>query len=511
MTSLEDRYRGCVFGMACCDALGAAVEFQKRGTYAEVVDMRGGGKFDIIPGEWTDDTSTALCVAESLIYTGTFDPHDQMRRILAWSDKAHLASNGECFDIGKCTRKALFTWQTATDGGAAITDATPRFFGGTGELANGNGTLMRICPIPLAYRCAPAADAVRYAKEMSLTTHGGKCAVAACQVYTLMVRAALEGASKEAILCSAIEALPSESLPEPIREVVCGRTYATKGREDVTAGGYVVPALEAALWAFHRTATFESGALLCANLGEDTDTVAAIYGTLAGAYYGVHAIPPGWVEAVALRSLLEAYADGLLAFSRCFEAPVTQPVPSEGLLAFAAALEELEGATQGLIRRVRAGPAMFRAWEEYEAALKALTATHAKSAIPAALFRDFEKLWNRYRHNHKLDHIRATAPAVRRGVPPPPTAASAPPAGFLGAIGAGVQLRKTTPVVKNNLPDFTQTPPPPPPPPPPVAAAATPGPQASLMDQIAGGLKLRKTKTVEKNNLPDFTAKEEDA
>lgn len=98
--TLEERYRGCLLGLACGDAVGTTVEFMPRGSFVPVKDMRGGGPFGLAPGQWTDDTSMALCLAESLLTKGGFDAHDQMARYLNWWQWGYLSSTGECFDIG---------------------------------------------------------------------------------------------------------------------------------------------------------------------------------------------------------------------------------------------------------------------------------------------------------------------------------------------------------------------------------------------------------------------------
>jgi ADP-ribosyl-[dinitrogen reductase] hydrolase len=106
-----DRYRGALLGLACGDALGTTLEFKPPGTFKPVTDIVGGGPFGLKPGQWADDTSMALCLAESLIECKGFDPVDQMRRYLRWYREGHLSSNGRCFDIGngfdnlKLTRK----------------------------------------------------------------------------------------------------------------------------------------------------------------------------------------------------------------------------------------------------------------------------------------------------------------------------------------------------------------------------------------------------------------------
>jgi ADP-ribosyl-[dinitrogen reductase] hydrolase len=103
----RDRFRGCLLGLACGDAVGTAVEFAARGKFAPLTDMVGGGVFGLRPGEWTDDTSMALCLASSLTELGRFDPADQMRRYWKWVEEGYWSSNGRCFDVGNTVYDAL--------------------------------------------------------------------------------------------------------------------------------------------------------------------------------------------------------------------------------------------------------------------------------------------------------------------------------------------------------------------------------------------------------------------
>ena len=134
--SQSSRYRGCLLGLACGDAVGTTVEFKPRGTFEPVTDMVGGGPFRLEPGEWTDDTSMALCLAESLLERGGFDALDQMQRYVRWK-KGHLSSNGRCFDIGNTVRGAL----------TRFLDSGDPFSGSTHPHSAGNGSLMRLAPV----------------------------------------------------------------------------------------------------------------------------------------------------------------------------------------------------------------------------------------------------------------------------------------------------------------------------------------------------------------------------
>ncbi len=299
----QERYRGCLLGLAVGDAIGTTVEFSRPGTFSPVTDMVGGGPFGLLPGQWTDDTSLALCLAESLAELGRFDPVDQLSRYIRWWREGYLSSNGTCFDIGGTTRKALGRFERTGEPWCGPTDP------GTA----GNGSLMRLAPVPMFFATDPAA-AIEKAGESSRTTHGAAAAIDACRYYAGLIVGALGGADKEELLSpgyAPVEGYWRENtLVEEIAEVAAG-SFKDKSPPAIQGTGYVVKSLEAALWCFYKSRDFARGCLLAVNLGDDADTTAAIYGQLAGAYYGVRDIPPDWLEKLAKRELIESLADRL--------------------------------------------------------------------------------------------------------------------------------------------------------------------------------------------------------
>lgn len=300
---VRDRYRGALVGLAVGDAVGAAVEFQAPGSFQPVDDMLGGGPFDLRPGEWTDDTSMALCLAESLVERRGFDAADQMRRYLRWYREGYLSSTGACFDIGITVRAALERFQSTGDPWSGSPD--PR--------AAGNGSLMRLAPVPLFF-AADAAAAIERSGESSRTTHGTPAAVDACRYFGGLMAGAVRGAGKDELLGEMYAPVAGWWAAHPlcpeIEEVARG-SFRAKAPPEIAGSGYVVRSLEAALWAFATTGSFRDGCLAAANLGDDADTTAAIFGQLAGAFHGVDAIPAGWRERLAHRALIERLADAL--------------------------------------------------------------------------------------------------------------------------------------------------------------------------------------------------------
>ncbi|PWH18720.1 MAG: ADP-ribosylglycohydrolase [Anaerolineae bacterium] len=285
---MKKRFEGCLLGLACGDALGAAVEFQAPGSFPPLTDMVGGGPFQLAPGQWTDDTAMALCLAESLIQRGGFDARDQMQRYCRWRDEGLWSSTGSCFDIGYTTAAALRRFQQSGD----------PFAGSTDPLTSGNGSLMRLAPIPMFY-VQDLQKVSFYAGESSRTTHASREAVDACRLFAVMVALALRGESKHVILFETYQRhFADQALAPAIAEIAQGG-YLRKKEADIQATGYVVHTLEAALWSFWQAENFRQAVLLAANLGYDADTTAAVCGQIAGAFYGVEKIPRSWLSCLA--------------------------------------------------------------------------------------------------------------------------------------------------------------------------------------------------------------------
>jgi ADP-ribosyl-[dinitrogen reductase] hydrolase len=294
--SLQNRFRGCLLGLASGDAVGTTVEFKRRGTFPLVTDMVGGGPFQLERGEWTDDTSMALCIAASLTELTYFDATDIMDRFCRWKDSGYLSSNGHCFDIGNTVRDALRRYQRS---GAP-------FSGSTDVYSAGNGCLMRLAPIPMFFH-ADRAAVIEHAALSSRTTHGAEECIAASQLFAAMLHQALLGADKETILSGhGLDDIESRSVC-----AIAQRAYQTKSVDQIRGSGYVVESLEAALWCFDTTDSFEAAILLAANLGDDADTTAAICGQIAGAFYGESGIPPHWLCHLAKAGTIRKFADRL--------------------------------------------------------------------------------------------------------------------------------------------------------------------------------------------------------
>ncbi|QCP47922.1 ADP-ribosylglycohydrolase family protein [Trinickia violacea] len=291
-----DRFRGCLLGLACGDAVGTTVEFRPRGTFKPVVDMTGGGPFNLKPGEWTDDTSMALCMASSLVELDRFDARDMMERFCRWMDEGYLSSNGSCFDVGGTVDDALWRFKETGE----------PFSGSTDRFAAGNGCLMRLAPIPMFFH-HDLEQVIERSGQSSRLTHGARECVEATRLFGAMLFRALSGETKEAIM--ATSGLPVGDC-ESVRAIAAG-SYRSKTENGIRGSGYVIDSLEAALWCFANTFTFEEAILRATNLGDDADTTAAICGQLAGAHYGMAEIPQQWLDTLVMRDEIRGLADKL--------------------------------------------------------------------------------------------------------------------------------------------------------------------------------------------------------
>ena len=302
------RARGALIGLAVGDALGTTLEFKSPGTFAPIDDIVGGGPFGLAAGQWTDDTSMALCLAESLIACNGFDAADQMRRYVRWYRDGHHSVLGRCFDIGNTVREALLAFERTGDPWSGSTDRS----------SAGNGSLMRLAPVPVFF-ADRADEALARAAESSRTTHGAAVAVDACRYFAGLLLGAIDGRSKDDLLAPMFAPLAgawdAERLAPAIAAIAAG-SFLTREPPAIRGTGYVVHSLEAALWAFHRSQSFEEGALLAVDLGDDADTTGAVYGQLAGAYYGVEGIPARWRERLAWHDRLQEFADQLVSSTR---------------------------------------------------------------------------------------------------------------------------------------------------------------------------------------------------
>ncbi|MEO9467624.1 ADP-ribosylglycohydrolase family protein [Parasphingorhabdus sp.] len=288
----RDRALGAMLGLATGDAVGTTLEFQRRDSYQQLTDMVGGGPFDLMPGQWTDDTAMSLALADSLAHDSQLDESDLMQRFVSWMDEGAYSCTGSCFDIGITTRRALADWKSSGDPVSGSTD--PR--------TAGNGSLMRLAPVAVRH-WRNNAHLVDVAARQSQTTHGAAEAVQACIAFAEVLSEAIKG-SADPIRNTRF----SYNFSGKLKSILNGN-WVDKERYEIASSGYVMHSLEAAFWCVNESSDFRESILLAANLGDDADTTAAITGQLAGAIYGAKSIPAEWLHKLAWRDQIVEKAE----------------------------------------------------------------------------------------------------------------------------------------------------------------------------------------------------------
>ncbi|EDP49054.1 ADP-ribosylglycohydrolase family protein [Aspergillus fumigatus A1163] len=283
--AVQSRIKGSIFGVAVVDALGGPVEFQPRGSFIPVTHFIHNDTFDVPPGTWTDDTSMTLCLARSLIASkGNFIPQAAIRNYVKWHENGYLSATDECFDIGSGTRQALMIWRRYFDRSPHIRENDP--------------------------------NALSNAALSSNATHPYPTCAECCQIYTRLIVRALNGASKEELAEEFARInFTDVKVKQRLDRYSSLTDWENTDEEHIKSSGYVLSTLEAALWAFFTTSTFKSGAVKVVNLGDDADTVGAVYGGLAGSYYGLEEIPADWIASLQKKNVVEEIASGLCSLT----------------------------------------------------------------------------------------------------------------------------------------------------------------------------------------------------
>ncbi len=295
-------YNG-IIGLVVGDALGVPVEFKKRDTYT-VTDMTGYGTYNQPPGTWSDDSSLTLATLDSMVKLGKIDPADIMQNFFYWLNDGMFTPYGKVFDVGGGTRRAISRYANRKDASQC---------GGKTRMDNGNGALMRILPVAML-----PDSTYKQVKILSVAhlTHAHFISDFACLVYTAIVENLMNGMEKEEAVTSGVQRLQHN-----IENVSMLTEYSrlpniqTLQREEIKSSGYVVDTLEAALWCFLNTNTYRDCVLAAVNLGEDTDTVAAVAGGLAGIQYGCggeSGIPDEWIAQIPRRDWIKALCAELI-------------------------------------------------------------------------------------------------------------------------------------------------------------------------------------------------------
>lgn len=274
-----DKSIGCLVGLAVGDAIGTTVEFSQKGSFTPVKTMVGGGVFGLPVGAWTDDTSMALCLASSLIDRGEFDPKDQLSQYVKWWKSGYMSSTGRCFDIGTTTVYALTRF---LESGQTIADTTDFKY-------CGNGSIMRLAPIPIWTSNKTVEYCIELSAKSSETTHASDVCLDSCRFLGFILHSLINGkTAKEAV------DYPFELKCDEIKHLI--NMTPKDSDEGYGSDGYAATTLESAIWAFLTTDNFEDAVLRAVNLGGDADTIGAVCGQIAGAYYGFGNIPKNWID-----------------------------------------------------------------------------------------------------------------------------------------------------------------------------------------------------------------------
>ena len=270
----HDRARGMLWGLIVGDCMGSPIQFSGKDAHEWITEMEVCPVFGLPPGYWTDDGSMALCIMDSYVRKGGYDLRDVGATFVKWLREGYLSSvEGKAFDVGGATY----------DGVGAI--ARGSLVNGEEE-SQGNGSLMRFAPSYLIAR-AEGRDEIMH--EVSDLTHASRKVRAVCDEMAGILDLHLKGERYEDTLAAGLE------------------------RAKVPNSGWVVDTMVAAKWAFVTTQTFEEGMIAAVNLGGDSDSIGAVFGQMAGAYYGYRAIPERWVKEVKDWKKVDKWIEDFLA------------------------------------------------------------------------------------------------------------------------------------------------------------------------------------------------------
>lgn len=267
-----------IMGLVVGDAVGVPVEFKQRDAF-EIKDMTGFGTYNQPPGTWSDDSSMTLATLDSIVQNERIDLRDIMACFASWYFRADFTPHGEVFDVGGTTRKAIGRYMR----GVALEECGGRDFND-----NGNGSLMRI--LPLAFFPCGDGDV----DDVSSLTHSHTISCTACEIYVRIAKELLAGKTPE-------QAVKNVALEKTDFVFNWLQNSGSESRDDIKSTGFVVDTLQAALWCLLTSDSYKETILKAVNLGDDTDTVAAVAGGLAGIVYGVggeKGIPQEWIDRI---------------------------------------------------------------------------------------------------------------------------------------------------------------------------------------------------------------------
>lgn len=309
---VRDRILGGILGLCVGDALGVPIEFASREELKEdpVTEMIGYGYHNQPPGTWSDDTSLTLCTVDSLC--NGYDLEDIANRFLRWFKEGYMTPSGVAFDIGRTTRVAISRLKHGF---------SPKESGLTEELSNGNGALMRILPVAFFVQNMNLEEQMRITHEITAITHAHPRSLIASGIYVQIIIGLMDNLDPETALLRAKRIAMDFYQDKPFAQELrhFGRVFSENFRNlpehEIFSDGYVVHTLEASIWCFLNSSSFEEACLRAINLGYDADTTGAVTGGLAGTYYGVEAIPERFLRKLAkaeeIFGLVEKFLESL--------------------------------------------------------------------------------------------------------------------------------------------------------------------------------------------------------
>ncbi len=289
-----------LMGVCVGDALGVPVEFSSRSVrhVSPVIKMQGYGTYNQPPGTWSDDSSLTFCLADALskvLLTDQLYP-TLANNFCRWYQEAFWTAHNQVFDIGNATAKAINKLRKKVP---------PLEAGGIGERDNGNGSLMRILPLAFCYKLTEFPELIKQVHSVSCLTHAHPISQISCGIYVSIAVCLLEGYSPIKAYHEGIKKVEKFYQEPPFSAQMYHFSRIMSGKiqelsiDEIKSSGYVIHALEASLWCFLTNNNYAETVLTAVNLGEDTDTTAAIAGGLAGIYYGIENIPQEWLDQIA--------------------------------------------------------------------------------------------------------------------------------------------------------------------------------------------------------------------
>ena len=295
-----NQIKAVMLGHAVGDALGVPVEFNNRESLKNnpVTSMRGFGTYHVPSGTWSDDTSMSLCALD-VLSKGTVNYQSIMKNFCSWYYHDKFTATNVLFDVGNACADAIETYFNLRHSATKC--------GSNSEWSNGNGSLMRIHPFVLYayYNNIDDDTLVDMIASASSLTHAHQCSIDGCTIYAYVLKEILNNQSKQSVYNGLNKVKNQVKTKNKYYNRLLNQDIVSVDEREIKSSGYVVDSLEAAIWCLLTTDNYHDCVLKAVNLGEDTDTVAAIAGGLAGALYGIESIPKDWLETLKKKDMIE--------------------------------------------------------------------------------------------------------------------------------------------------------------------------------------------------------------